>query len=442
MRPTLQITHTLLASLIVAAGARADQWPQFRGPGGDGIIAGQSAPVSFGESKGVVWKTELEGRGWSSPLFADDVIWVSTAVERTPTEQERLAMLRDNGIEEKKFKQLAIARSIELKLIAVDFQTGSILRTIDLATIDDPDPIHTVNSYASPTPVIDGSHLYCHFGTYGTFCVDRTSGQILWQRTFPLAHSVGPGSSPFVYKNLLILIQDGMQRQYVVALDKASGQTVWEKDRPPMDAVDGDHKKAFCTPIAVTDKLGREQLICLSSQFMVAHDPSDGSEIWRLYHGKGFSVVPRPVHADGVVYFSTGFTKPQLWAVRIDGEGDVTDTHVVWTVGSGIPSKPSPVVHDGLVYVVSDNGVASCFDAADGGQVWKQRLGGDYSSSPFLVGGHLYFASHDGKVTVMKPGKDGQVVEENQIAGKIMATPAVVNNAIILRTAEALYRIE
>ena len=420
----------------------ADIWPQFRGSSGNGIVTGQTIPTSFGEADHLTWKTELPGIGWSSPVIADEVIWVTTAIERVPTEEERVALLKKNGIEERKFKQLSIAKSIELKLLAISLKTGSLQKTIDLTTVDSPDPIHSLNSYASPTPVIDDKHIYCHFGTYGTFCIDRTSGEVRWQRKLPLVHSVGPGSSPFLLKNMLILIQDGVERQYVTALNKETGETIWEVDRPEMDAPTGDQKKAYCTPIAIRDKQGREQLICMASQWMIAYEPDSGNEIWRVYHGKGFSVVPRPVFADDVVFFSTGFGKPELWAVRVDGQGDVTDTHVKWTASQGIPAKPSPLVHDGLIYVVSDNGVASCFETAGGEQVWKKRIGGDYSASPVLAGGNLYFGSHDGKVTVIKPGREATVVAENQIDGKIMASPAIVNNAIILRTDKAVYRID
>lgn len=402
----------------------------------------QSIPVHFGESVNVQWKTELPGRGWSSPVVKDGVIWVSTALERVPTEQERVEMLRADGIEEKQIKQLAVAKSIDLQLMAIDFETGSLLKTIDLVSIEKPDAIHSLNSYASPTPVIDGPHIYCHFGTYGTFCVDRSKHSMVWQRTLTLDHSVGPGSSPFIDEDKLVLIQDGIERQYVIALDKMTGETIWERDRPEMDAVDGDHKKAYCTPIAITDRLNRRQLICMASQWMLALNPDNGEEIWRVYHGKGFSVVPRPVFADGLVYFATGFGKPQLWAVRVDGSGDVTDTHVEWTERQGIPQKPSPLLHDGRIYVVADNGVATCFDASDGHQIWKQRIGGDHSSSPILAGGHLYFGSHEGKVTVIEPGDEGKVVAENQLEGKIMASPAVVEDALVLRTDRAVYRIQ
>jgi hypothetical protein len=417
-------------------------WPQFRGPGGDGIVLGQRPPVTFGEGDHVTWKTAIPGRGWSSPVVGHGLVWVTTAVERVPTPEERDALLRKTANDEKNFAQLSIAKSVELKLIAVDFKSGEVTQTIDLTTLDEPDAIHALNTYASPTPVLDGEFIYCHFGTFGTFCVNTSNGKLRWQRVLPLQHAVGPGSSPYVHGDLLVLIQDGMDRQYVTALDKSSGATVWEKDRPEMDAPTGDQKKAYCTPIAIMDSRGREQLICMSSQWLVSYEPKTGNEIWRLYHGKGFSVVPRPVCKDDVVYVATGFGKPQLWAVRVDGEGDVTDTHVKWQSLQGIPAKPSPVIYEGRIYIVDDNGVASCLNAENGEVIWKERLGGNFSASPLLAGGHLYFANHDGKVIVIQPSDSFVKVVENQLDGQIMASPAVVDNAMIWRTETSLYRFD
>lgn len=419
-----------------------DVWPEFRGPDGNGLVVDQTPPIVFGEDKSVTWKTALPGRGWSSPVIADGVIWLTTAIERQPSDDERTELLRKTANDEKQFASLAIAKTIELKVLAVDLTSGKLLRTVDLATIEEPDAIHSLNSYASPTPVIDGERLYCHFGTFGTFAVERVSGQIAWQRTLPLQHAVGPGSSPMIHGDHLILIQDGMERQYVAALDKQTGETVWETDRPPMEAPTGDQKKAYCTPVVATDSNGREQLLCMGSQWMVSYNPETGKEFWRLYHGKGFSIVPRPVVGDDTVFFATGFGKPQLWAAKIDGAGDVTRTHVLWTVTKGIPAKPSPLLHDGLVYVIDDNGVASSFDVMDGTEIWKKRLGGKFSASPIMAGGHLYFANHDGEVIVMTPGEDANVVQTNQLAGQIMASPAVINNALIIRTDQALYRFD
>ena len=427
---------------MFSTSAFADSWPQFRGPTASGVAVGQSVPVEFGESKNLTWKVDVEGKAWSSPVISDGVVWLTTAIENQPTEQERIEMLKNASIEERKFKQLSIAKSIDLKLLSLDLKNGRLIRTIDLTTVQKPDAIHNLNSYASPTPVLDGGNVYCHFGTYGTFCVQQKSGEIKWQRKLTLAHSVGPGSSPYVHGDLVVLIQDGIDRQYVTALNKESGEQIWEIDRPEMDAPDGDHKKAFSTPIAITDSKGREQLICMSSQWIVGYDPKSGSEIWKVNHGNGFSVVPQPVYDKDIVYFSTGFGKPELWAVRVNGTGDVSDTHVLWTTKKSVPAKPSPLFHEGLIYLMEDNGIASCLDAKTGTEVWRKRLSGKYTSSPLLAGGNIYIGSHDGKVTVIKPGREYELVAENQLDEQIMASPAVVDNALLIRTATSIYRFD
>lgn len=435
----------LITSGILAwsAWSHAEQtWPQFRGPTGDGIAVDQNVPLDIGEGESQTWKTELPGKAWSSPVVADGVVWLTTAIEKIPTEEERLALLRLTDIEERKFKQLAIAKEVELKALAIDFGTGKLKRTISLTTVERPDAIHSLNSYASPTPVVDGDNLICHFGTFGTYCMDRQTGDIVWERHLPLEHGVGPGSSPYVHQNRVVLIQDGIDRQYVTALHKNTGETLWETDRPPMEAPSGDQKKAYCTPIVATDSNGREQLLCMGSQWLVSYNAETGEEYWRLYHGKGFSVVPRPVVDNDHVFFSTGFGHPELWAADISGSGDVTDTHVLWTAKKGIPAKPSPLLYQGLIYVVDDNGVATCLDAKEGTTVWKKRLGGKFSASPLLAGGHLFFGNHEGQIFVMTPGTDLEIIATSQLDGQIMASPAAIADALLVRTDTALYRFD
>lgn len=444
-RPSKSFLCCLMTAIVATAiptFGLAESWPQFRGPRGDGIVTEGNPPVQFGEDKNLTWKTDLEGKAWSSPVIADGTIWLTSAVEIIPTEDERVELLRKTENEERQFKQLAIAKAIELKVFAVDLETGKLKQTIELTTVEQPDAIHSLNSYASPTPVIHGNRVLCHFGTYGTFCLDRTNGKLIWERTLPLKHAVGPGSSPIIHDGKVILIQDGLERQYVTALNAETGSTEWETDRPPMDAPTGDQKKAYCTPIVVTDSNGREQLLCMGSQWMVSYNAKTGEEFWRLYHGKGFSVVPRPVFDGEAVYFSTGFGKPQLWAAKVDGSGDVTDSHVLWTVKKSIPAKPSPITVDGLLFVVDDNGVASCIDSKDGTNVWSKRLGGKFSASPILANGRMYFCNHDGEVFVIKPGTECDIEVTNQINGQIMASPAVIGGALILRTATSLYRFD
>ncbi len=415
---------------------------QFRGSNGDGIAIGTQPPVEFSEQKNLAWKTEIPGKGWSSPVIADGKLWLTTAVEVAPDANERNKLLLEAGDEPRKFKEKQIAKSVTLKLVTVKLDSGEVDEMIDLVHVGKPDSIHKTNSYASPTPFIDGKNIYCHFGTYGTFCIDRNSLSIVWKNQLPLKHSVGPGSSPFIFKNLLVLICDGVDKQYVTALDKTTGETLWKTDRPEMDAPDGDRKKAFDTPIAVTDRHGREQLICMGSQWVVSYDPKTGAEIWKVYHGKGFSVVPRPVVGNGMVYISTGFGKAQLWAIRIDGTGDVTKTHVAWVEKRNIPTKPSPLLIKDRLYVMGDTGIATCFDAIDGTTVWTKRVGGNYSASPLFANGKIYFANESGIVKVVEPGDTFKEAAANQISGQIMATPVAIENSLIIRTGQNLYRFE
>lgn len=429
----------LLFPCLLQAGS---VWPEFRGPQGNGIVSEGRAPQRWSETENVTWKTPLPGKGWSSPVVADGQIWVTSAVEVEATEDEKIAMLRAAGVEERKFKELQTKKAVTLKALCVDLQSGAVRREIDLASITSPSPIHHFNSYASPTPVIDGGHVICHFGAFGTFCLNRQDGALVWKQAIEIEHGVGPGSSPILHQDKVILICDGTDQQFVAALNKDTGKEVWRTPRPPMDAETGDRMKSYCTPVVLTDARGREQIVCVAAQWVTALHPDTGTELWRLRHGTGFSVVPRPVHGNGLLYFCTGYGKPQLWAVRTDGDGDVTQTHVVWTELKRIPAKPSPLLNGSDLFVTDDAGIVSCFDAADGSLRWQERIGGNFTASPILAGGKLYFAGESGKVTLIEPSAAFQISAENQIDGKLMASPVVVDGALLLRSDEALYRID
>lgn len=432
----------LLVGVSVGLAKAEAFWPEFRGPSGNGIVAEGPAPTKWSETENVTWKTPLPGKGWSSPVVADGQVWVTSAVEVDATEEEQLKMLKDAGVEERKFKELQTKKAVTLKALCVDLATGRLVHDIDLASIASPSPIHHFNSYASPTAVIDGGRIICHFGAFGTFCLNRADGAVVWKQVIKIEHGVGPGSSPMIHGDKVILICDGTDAQFVSALNKDTGEEVWRTPRPEMEAETGDRKKSYSTPIFIKDGLGREQLICMSSQWLVSLAPETGIEIWRVRHGTGFSVVPRPVYGEGIVYVCTGYGKPQLWAVRVDGEGDVTETHVVWKEIKRIPAKPSPLLVGADLFVTDDAGIISCFDAKDGTLRWQERLGGNFTASPILAGGKIYFASESGKVTLLEPSAAFQVAAENEVDGKLMASPVVVEGALLLRSEEALYRIE
>ena len=416
-------------------------WPEFRGPLANGIVSEGRAPTKWSETENVAWKTALPGKGWSSPVVADGQVWLTTAIEEEASAEEQQRLLAQAGVEERKFKELRTQKAVTLQALCVDLASGRLTRRVELVRIEAPSPIHHFNSYASPTPVMDGARVICHFGAFGTFCLNRADGAMVWKATVKLEHGVGPGSSPMLHKDKVVLICDGTDAQFVAALDKDTGKERWRTARPPMEAESGDRKKSYSTPIAIVDQRGREQLICMGAQWLVSLDPETGREIWRVRHGTGFSVVPRPVYGNGLVYVCTGYGKPQLWAVRVDGEGDVTETHVVWKETKRIPAKPSPLLSGGDLFVTDDAGIISCFDAADGALRWQERIGGNFTASPILAGGKLYFASESGKVTLIEPSASFQVAAENVVEGRLMASPVVVDESLLLRTEAALYRI-
>ncbi len=431
----------VLAGALPGGGAVSSSWNEFRGSKGDGHAEGSGYLTEFSGENGVKWSVAIPGKGWSSPVIADGRIWLTTALERAATEAERQASLEKAEVDEGNAKQRQVAGEVQLQAICLDQASGKVLRVIGLAKVTGPEPIHNLNSYASPTAVLDGGKVYCHFGAFGTFCLDAETGVKLWDTQFKIHHSVGPGSSPFVYKDLVILICDGTDQQFVAAVDKNTGKTAWKTDRPPLRAERGEMKKAYCTPVVIPGKGKPDQLICMGSQWLVSYDPLTGRENWRCDHGSGFSVVPRPVVGHGNVYVCTGFGKPQLWAVRHDGSGDVSKSHVAWTTTKRIPAKPSPLLIGDEIYVISDGGIASCFDARTGDVHWVERVSGNYSASPIYAGGKIYFCSQEGQVTVIEPGTEYKVVSENELGVGMMASPAALDGDLYIRTETHLLRV-
>jgi outer membrane protein assembly factor BamB len=307
-----------------------------------------------------------------------------------------------------------------------------------------------MNSYATPSPVIEPGRVYVHFGAFGTACLDSTSGKVLWKRTdLPCRHYRGPSSSPVSFENLLILTMDGADLQYLVALDKKTGKTVWKTNRsaawnddnvPGQMARDGDLRKAHSTPLVVT-AAGKPQLLSAGAKAAYGYDPRTGHELWKVQH-PDFSVAPRPVFQNGLAFIVIGFTKKELWAVKTDGEGDVTDTGIVWKLKTWVGKYASPILVDGLIYTASDESFITCVDAATGETVWTERVGGKYAASPIYGDGRLYFFSQDGTTLVIKPGRKLDVLATNTLENGFMASPGVDGKALLLRTKTHLYRAE
>ncbi len=419
----------ILALLLGAHSASAEKnWPQFRGLRGDGTSLAEHVPVSWSESSNLVWKVGIPGRGRSSPVVLKDRIFVTTALEQGVT---RVRIGSDD---------MQTAEHVTLEALCFEQGDGKVAWRTSLFDVEKPDPVHWYNSWSTPSPVVESGRLYCDFGTYGTACLDTKQGKVIWKTVLPLDHQVGPGSSPVLWKNLLVLARDGRDVQYLTALDKHTGKTVWKTDRPPITASSGNLKKSFVTPLLISTDRG-VQLISPAAHWVVSYEPGTGKELWRARHGEGFSIGSCPVFGQGLAIFSTGCFKPQMCAVRVDGAGDVTPTHFAWKTLKQVPVMSSPVLVGDEVYWVSDEGMISCADVRTGEIHWQERLGGLHLASPLFAEGKIYVFAQDGRTSVLKAGKQFEKLAENRIDGLLVATPAVVNGNLVLRTDNHLYRI-
>ena len=406
-------TAAVIVSILACAGgiAHADDWPQFRGPTGQGHAPDAAIPLAWSETENVTWKSPVAGRGWSSPVVADRRIWLTTAATDP-------------------------AEGSSLRLLAYDVETGASTLDVEVFGSDETYLLNPKNSFASPTPVLDpdGERVYVHFGATGTAAVS-TAGEVLWRTRFPYISQHGNGGSPILHDGRLVVSIDGYDTAYLVAVDARTGEERWRSTRP--DPV----SQAYSTPLLI--RVGdRDQIVNVSAFRTTGHDPATGREIWRVRYPNGFSNVPRPIYGHGLVYLSTGFQTPTLLAVRADGEGDVTRSHVAWRLRRGAPLTPSPILVGNELYVVNDFGIATCVDALTGDIHWQQRLGGNHSASPVFVDGRIYFQNEEGVTTVLAPGPEFRVLARNRLDGLTLASMAVADGALFIRSDSHLYRIE
>lgn len=413
------VMYCMILQILVInqAEAAGDNWPSLRGPAYNGISDAENLPVEWSETKNIVWKTPVHDKGWSTPVIWGDQIWVTTATED----------------------------GHKLYAVGIDFQSGKVIHDKLVFEVKEPQEKHDENTYATPTPVIEDGRVYVHYGSHGTACLDTKSGSILWKRDdINCNHIQGPASSPFLYKNLLILNVEGSDVQYVIALDKTNGKTVWKTDRPKeqYEKAIPLYRKGYSTPIVISVK-GQDQLICVGAQMCNAYNPLTGKEIWSVYYGTD-STISLPVWDGKLVYIITGYQKPspELWAIRPTGTGDVTESHVVWKVKERVPIESSPIQRNGLIYMVNDNGELSCIDAGTGQFIWQERLRGRFGSSPVYVNERLYFSDKKGETTVINEGREFKEVSKNVLDNGFYASPSIKGDSFILRTKTHLYRID
>lgn len=415
--------------------ALAEDWTQWRGPDGQGHAGSLPLPLRWSETENVAWKTPLPGRGHSSPVIAGDEIWLTTAVETLAGEDEKKEKLQTNTGSQ----PLIVVSHLSLRAICVDRKEGKILHNIELLSEDDPDWTHAINTFASPTPVLEDGLLYCHFGTHGSACLDTRTQKIVWtNRQLKLNHENGPGSTPVSWGDKLIIHCDGSDVQYIAALNKKTGKIAWRTQRSGKMNSNPQLKKAYGTPLVVKIN-GIDQIISPAADWLYSYDPKTGEELWKVAYGElGFSIVPRPVVGHGMIYFSTSFMRAQVIAVRYDGE----KPHVAWRFPKSAPKIPSPLLVGDELYIVNDSGIATCLDAKTGDVHWSERLGGNVAASPTHAGGRIYFHNREGQTFVVKAGPKFHLLATNQLDGGHWASAAAVDRAFYLRTDKALYRIE
>jgi outer membrane protein assembly factor BamB len=415
----------LPVALLTAVAVPGADWYQFRGPTGQGYAESKNLPTEWSPGKNLVWRTAIPGLGWSSPVIAAGRVYLTTAVPAGDGKKP----------------------DYSLRALCIDAKSGSILWSEEVFQergAASP-TIHGKNSHASPTPIVEEGKVYVHFGHMGTACLNAKDGSKVWATQKLRYNPVhGNGGSPIIAAGKLIFSIDGTDKQAVIALDKQTGAVAWET---PRNAKPGK-AFSFSTPLAITVN-GQEQVVSAGSDVVMALDPKSGREIWRVKYS-GYSVVPRPVYGNGLLYVCTGYDDPGLYAIRVDGKGDVTDTHVAWTLKKdSMPRNAAPLLVGDSLYTVSDGGLVSCLDARTGKIRWSETIGRPHSASPISAGGLIYLLAEDGTGTVFKPGETYDEVAKNKFSEQgspakflSLASYAVDGDALFLRTAKALYRIE
>ncbi len=405
----------LVVAVSLSAAARAEDWPEFRGPTGQGLVAGRGLPVEWSATQNVAWKQPIPGLGWSSPVVVEGRIYLTTAVPAAGTKDQ------------------------SLRALCLDAATGKTFWDVEVFHQDGTKApaIQKKNSHASPTPLVQDGRLYVHFGHMGTACLDL-DGKVRWRNDrLPYRPVHGNGGSPVLADKALIFSADGGDKQFVVALNRDNGEVIWKQDR----RTDAVKKFSFSTPLVITVK-GQKQVISPGSDVVNAYDPATGKELWRVRY-EGYSVVPRPVFGHGLLFVCCGYEPPAtLLAIRPDGQGDVTDTHVAWSTRQDVPLNPSPLLAGDELYLVSDRGTASCLDARMGKVHWQERLDGNFSASPVFADGRVYFQSEEGTGVVVKAATRFEKLAENPLDERTLASYAAADGAWFLRTDKHLYRIQ
>jgi outer membrane protein assembly factor BamB len=401
------------AGLLASTAMAAEAWPQFRGPTGQGIASG-AGPLKWSKDTGIAWKMPLSAQGWSSPVIADGKIILTGS--------------RKDG------------DTTHLTAFALDVATGKTLWNIDLfkPTAEEMKALHGKNSLASSTPVIEDGIVYVHFGHMGSAALRIADGEVVWKKQISYKPMHGNGGSPIIVGDLLVVNADAEIDPSIVAFHRKDGTIAWRtpRDQKVRSAF------SFSTPLVVeTD--GRKEILSAGSGMIGAYAPEDGRLLWKATYGEGYSVVPRPVVAEGIAYVATGYNIPKLIAIRLGkATGDITKTHIVWEVTRRMPKTPSMIATQGQILALDDTGALTGLNAKSGEPVWNEKLPGNFSASPILTGDTLYAVTEDGVCYVVKISPDGAKIQfETDLAERTLASPILLSGALYLRTEKHLWKI-
>lgn len=405
----------LAATCLCSAPSHAD-WPDWRGPTADGHSDATGLPLHWSETENIAWKTAIHDNGHSTPVVLDDQIWLTTAKE-------------DGTV---------------LYAVCVDLDSGAVLHDITVFEVAEPQRIHPLNTYATPSAAIEQGRVYVHYGSLGTACIDTQSGEVLWRRSdLNTDHMQGPVSSPVLFENMVIITVEGVDSQFIAALDKKTGETLWLYKRPEelYTGIQGVYLKSYQTPV-ILEIGGQPQLVSNGALLVTGHNLQNGEEIWRARY-KDDSTISRIVRGNGLLFVNTGGPPggTELWAIREGGHGDVTDSHVVWKMTEDAPHESSPVLVGDLLFCISDPGVLKCLEAATGTMVWSKPMESKYGASLLSVAGRIYLSNKKGKTTVIAPEREYKELATSQLDGELWTSPAVAGDSLLLRTKTHLYRI-
>ena len=427
--------NTIALLLLAFSHVSAEEWPEWRGPNGQGISSAKGLPETWSETSGVVWKAELPGRGHSTPVLTGNQLWLTTALEKAATPDQVKARLTTNTGDQ----PLTVLDSVSLRVLCVDSISGKVLHDMEVLNVKNPQWAHQLNSYASPSPILENGRLYAHFGSLGTVCLDTATLKILWKNEeLHVMHENGPGSTPVLSGNRLIAHFDGSDQQFIAAFDKTTGKVVWKTARSGKMDPRPQQRKAYGTPLIVTMN-GQATIVSPAADWVYGYEPATGKELWKLPYGElGFSMSVRPVADAERIYISTSYGKSQVIALKYAG---LKTPEIAWRNNKNAPKMCSPVLANDLLFYVDDGGIVSCIDPATGEAHYRERLGGKFSASPILADNKLYFASREGVVTVVPAGREFKILAQNTLEGSLMASPIAVDGTLYLRTDKALYRI-